>query len=278
MKRRMLRAGCAGRMAILVALPLALSLVFVAQLTPVAAQTVMAPPGPPRMVAPDEVLALLRANGFNPLERPIRRGVTYALRAVDVDGEKVRVIVDARIGKILAVTLLETQPLAPGPGVATAPIAPGPNLRRLPNAPPPDADIMVEPPRGRPAGPPVVYEPNPPVVYGSRPPAPVPGPAAPNANPRMPDAQIIAPEPNPGGVLPPPPERFPQRVAPATELKKKAVPPRRAASAAPKSPPLPRPKPAATVSQPSPVAAPAPAATPAPPAAAQPSPADTLPN
>ena len=257
MKQRMLRVGCAGL--------LALGLVGLA---PVAAQTVVVPSGRVRVVPPDAVLALLRSNGFSPLERPIRRGVTYALRAVDADGEKVRVIVDARAGTILAVTPLEPQPLAPGPGIASVPMAPGPNVRRMPDGPSPDDDATPGPaPRiYRPAGPPVVYQSDPPVVHGPRPLSPLPPSAVARPAGEPPDARIVTPEP---GMLPPPPERFPQRVAPTSELKRKAPPPRRAASAAlPKSPPLPRPKPETPVGLKPSAAAPAPASAAAPPPAA----------
>jgi len=235
------------------------------ELAPVAAQTVVVPSGRPRIVPPDAVLAMLRSNGFSPLERPVRRGVTYALRAVDADGEQVRVIVDARAGAILAVTPIVRRNLAPGPGMATAPrpestlpnlnpgppIAPGPNLRRSPQVSEPDGYIAPQP--GARAVPPVVYESNPPVIYGPRPPAAVPG--APVAGvPRdddtsSPRPQIVAPEPG-TGVLPPPPERFPQRVAPAPEPKAKPSPRRTVSAAPPKPPPLPRPRPEARAAPP----------------------------
>jgi hypothetical protein len=53
---------------------------------------------------------------------------------------------------------------------------------------------------------------------------------------------VIRADPDRSGMLPPPPERFPQRAAPPAQPK----PVKRAAAAPPKQAPLPKPKPAAT--------------------------------
>jgi hypothetical protein len=252
-----------------------------------AAQTVPPPPPPgPQvvrqpaagLVPPHEVLTIVRSTGLNPLERPARRGATYALRAVDIDGQQVRVVVDARSGEILSVTLLRRQPLAPGPGIAATPsLAPGPNTRRNPDDAP-DGYIGPEP-HGTGiyrSDPPVIYESERPLIYDTRPPAPVPNVRQDAAVPSdttdtmQPTPQIIAPEPGTGGLLPPPPERFPQRAAPPPEPRVKPAP-RRAASALPRTPPLPKPRPDADPGPASenvaPPAAPPPAAQPEPPAA-----------
>jgi hypothetical protein len=78
-----------------------------------------------------------------------------------------------------------------------------------------------------------------------------------------------APEPGRDGLLPPPPERFPQRVAPAAEKAKDAPKPvkRAAAAASPKPTPVPKPKPATPASATAPAAPPSTPATPAPEAA-----------
>jgi hypothetical protein len=239
---------------------------------PAAAQP--APPlGAPRALPPHEILTILRSTELAPLERPTRRGTTYALRALDADGDQVRVIVDARTGAILSVTPIMQQDLAPGQGVATAPrstlppdlgpapIAPGSRARHLPPAP--DGYIAPQ------SAPPVIYESNPPVIYGPRPPAAVPGaPAAGVPGDGNTSPQVVAPQP--GGVLPPPPERFPQRATPGPEPKAKPAPPRRTVSAAPpQAPPLPKPRPEAPTT---PAPAAAPAAAPGPTAAPSPAP------
>jgi hypothetical protein len=58
------------------------------------------PPGFDGGLPPAEVNALVRSTGLRPLEVPIRRGPVYAMRAIDPDGQEVRVIVNARTGRI----------------------------------------------------------------------------------------------------------------------------------------------------------------------------------
>ena len=55
------------------------------------------------MLPPYEVAAIVRSTGLEPLGRPVRQGQAYAVRAVDEAGEEVRVIVDARLGRIVKV-------------------------------------------------------------------------------------------------------------------------------------------------------------------------------
>jgi hypothetical protein len=126
-------------------------------------------------------------------------------------------------------------------------------------------------------GPPIMVEEGPAVVYGSRPPADVPGaptviygarpgfgvpPAdiqgapprsgvapmvrggsspAIAANPQG-EPALEADAPGGSGMLPPPPERFPQRLAPPPAAKPK--PEKKSVSAAPKAAPLPKRRPA----------------------------------
>ena len=77
-------------------------------------------PGPqsyPLMGAttPDEVLSIIRSMDFEPLTMPLLRRQTYRVRAVDRDGEEVRIVVDARVGRVLSVTPLAPQ-LSRSPG------------------------------------------------------------------------------------------------------------------------------------------------------------------
>ena len=55
------------------------------------------------ILPPYEVAAIVRSTGLEPLGRPVRQGQAYAVRAVDEAGEEVRVIVDARLGRIVKV-------------------------------------------------------------------------------------------------------------------------------------------------------------------------------
>jgi hypothetical protein len=162
---------------------------------------------------------------------------------------------------------------APGPGYITPP-------RNVYQAGPP---VYQGGPGIHRTGPPVVYEDEDPrVVYGERPPAPVPNgappppPAVVRGGPppviaATPADDLAAMEPGAGravgrpGALPPPPERFPQRVAPVTSAKPKPDKPKaekKAAAAAPKPAPLPKPKSATGGASPAPAKTDAPAAAP----------------
>jgi hypothetical protein len=199
---------------------------------------------------PVEILGIVRDGGFDPLGQPLRRGPNYVLHAVDEDDHEVRMVINARTGQILSVTPSATAMRLPPAGSI------GPYERMAPRYVPPGAY------RG---APPVVYEDDVPVVYG-RP--PVTGTLPPGAGTRgpIPPAEIeddSAPDGRPlhstelpppagpqDGLLPPPPERFPQRAAPATTPNPKPV--KRAAAGPAKSTPLPKPKPAAQAAPPEP--------------------------
>src|SRR5262249_22449833 len=58
------------------------------------------------ILPPYEVAAIVRSTGLEPLGRPVRQGQAYAVRAIDDAGEEVRVIVDARLGRIIKVVPL----------------------------------------------------------------------------------------------------------------------------------------------------------------------------
>ena len=60
-------------------------------------------PVPVAALPPYEIVSIVRSVGLRPLHRPVRQGPTYAMRAVDRAGQEVRVVVDARFGRILRV-------------------------------------------------------------------------------------------------------------------------------------------------------------------------------
>jgi len=70
---------------------------------------------------PHEILTIIRSTGFEPLGRPVRNGQTYVLRAIDPYDMEVRLIVDARTGRIVSANDALSRyagagyPPAPGP-------------------------------------------------------------------------------------------------------------------------------------------------------------------
>lgn len=209
----------------------------------------------PAVLPPYEILTILRSTGFEPIGQPTRRGPNYVLRAVDPDGEEVRLVVDARQGEIVSVT----------PTVTAS---------RMPPAPP--GAIYVEPeplPRGyRADPPPVVYddEDEPPVIYAPPRRAPRYSSAAPDLDPLAdPPPLIMAPEGSDSGLLPPPPGRFQQRATTPAQNAKPAPAKKRAAA----NPPLPKPRPSA-----SPDAAPQADAAPLPPPMPENKPGEAIAN
>ena len=160
----------------------------------------------PGMLPASEVAAVVRSAGFVPISPAMRRGNSYVLRASAPDGREVRVIVGARSGEIVSAS----------PVVAAAP-----NGERLG-----PYERMEGPPQGtmRPA-PPIIYENDRPMA---RPAAPIPNVPSRAARAAVPEAREYGPPPSAEppmimreergehGLLPPPPDRFPQRaVAPA---------------------------------------------------------------
>jgi hypothetical protein len=239
---------------------------------------------------PYEVLTIVRSAGFDPLGQPFRRGPNYVLRAIGGDDREVRVVVSARSGDIVRVVPIETASRVPPRGGVTM----GPYERM--DGPPPG--YVAPAPRGYGAAPPADYEDDAPEADAPRPPAGVPGapPRASDAPPPVISAtpprgsnisrrelpppgepHVItateSPMPSSDGLLPPPPERFPQRaVAPAAKPK----PVKRAAAAPPKQAPLPKPRPGTTAAAPQPAASVG--ATPDVPPAAETKADDPLPN
>jgi hypothetical protein len=132
--------------------------------------------------------------------------------------------------------VIRSTPPASGPGVARGTDLPPPSGAGAPPLPSGSRVVTTNPPRG-------------------------------TAPSQSASRDVYTPEPDRGGgMLPPPPERFPQRVAPAPE-KPKPVKREAATAAAPKAAPLPKPKPATPASATAPKPA-APAADPAAPAPA----------
>jgi hypothetical protein len=62
------------------------------------------------MLPPRDVVARVRSAGFNPVSRPVQRGPVYVVFAVDRYFMNVRVTVDARSGRVMAVTRLAGVP------------------------------------------------------------------------------------------------------------------------------------------------------------------------
>jgi hypothetical protein len=206
-----------------------------------------------------EVLTIVRSAKLDPIGYPIRRGPTYVLRAIDDEDREVRVVVDARYGDILAITPVMT--------------ASREALRELP----PRRYIGLYGPERRA-----------PIIHEADPPLERPRASVPNASLYGPDALRPpgrGPEPPPiiysdrssgegvgaatDGVLPPPPERFPQRAPPGAA---QPAPQKRAAAAPPKQAPLPRPRPADAAkvdAAPAPSSNPTPSPEGSPPAAAE---------
>jgi hypothetical protein len=245
----------------------------------------------PGILPPHEILTIVRSTGFDPIGQPMRRGPNYVLRAIDDNDREVNLLISARSGAVLSATPIQTASRMP-PSVP-----PGGSMGEWQRMPP-----GYIPPTGYRAGAPIIVDEvdedaaPPPRVYGGRPPAaPLVAPPSPRAsNPPPPRAanpppaigstrpeadadaepsgpDVIPADPEQGGMLPPPPERFPQRAAPPPPPK-----PVKRAAAPPKTAPLPKPKPAAA--NPAPSAAAAPQAAPSPPAPADAPAPDETPN
>lgn len=173
---------------------------------------------------PYEILTIVRSLDFEPLDEPLRRGGTYRLRALDADGEEVRVVVDARRGRVISVTPLVELP----PGHVRVPepaYLPGPRY-----APPPPYGfrgprILIVPDDVEEFdGPRVIYGPNlapprTPPRPAARPQQKAAAPARPSATARAP-AQVQSEPPSieaPSSQFEPPPVQ-PLDVAPLPQV------------------------------------------------------------
>jgi hypothetical protein len=105
------------------------------------------------VLPPQEIIMIVRSTGYRPLSPPVLKGFTYRLRAADPVGHAVRVVVDARLGRIVRVARLKDPRFAapilppvvrPPVRAAAAPVAPSAA------APPPVTTGALPPP---PAGP-----------------------------------------------------------------------------------------------------------------------------
>jgi hypothetical protein len=223
----------------------------------------------PDVLPPHEILTIVRSTGLDPLGQPIRRGPNYVLRAIGSDDHEVRVVINARHGDIVRVVpIMSASRLPPG---ATM----GPYERMDSYEPAPPDGTIAPGPRRYGAAPPAVYEDDEPDGPAPRPPASVPGASRPSVSALPPPviratpsgetglsppsgsqisrgADLTSPSeprvsltsPDYDGLLPPPPERFPQRV-PLPAAKSKPV--KRAVAAIPKVAPLPKPRPGSSV-------------------------------
>jgi hypothetical protein len=164
---------------------------------------------------PFEIMRIVRAGGFTPVSRPVRRGPYYVLLAVDRGGRDMRVAVDARRGEIVDLRpAFAGVPYGPQLGVAPPP-PPAPDLLAAPlrGGPAPtgeDAPVPRTPPNPRAATAPAPASPPPPAPAPTRsvaadpaelPPLPAP-PPLPRPRPKVTDVQTPAETP---GETPPAP-------------------------------------------------------------------------
>ena len=163
------------------------------------------------VLPPYEILAILHSAGLEPLSRPWRHGPwVYTLRAVNSSGREVKVIVDARTGRVLHVlpVLVQRYVLPPSYGrppagqIANVPDGYGANSRIAAKPP----SVEGPPVKGLPAGalpavPVPVAAPPRPTAQAGPPPLPRPRPklAAAESTP----ATIAAPQAPPPEAAPP---------------------------------------------------------------------------
>ena len=269
----------------------AAALALMAMSTPVSAPA-LAQAAVPDVLPPHEIVTIVRSAGLNPIDRPVRRGMTYVFRAIGARGQEMRVTVDARYGDVMSVAPVANVAPRLGPGMTLGPYERverdrdddvGPMTLSPPgiygSRPPPiggtidddDDDTIVYAPGASPALPGTVRPPAP--VTSAPLAAPPGGQPAYNTQPQQrmqastppyspPPASVAppaAPMPAPsgstasvgetqqlgeGGLLPPPPERFPQRVAPPAANAKPPAGTKPAAKPASQKPAAAQPKPA----------------------------------
>ena len=211
----------------------------------------------PAMLPAHEIATIVRSAGFDPISPAMRRGESYVLRATGP-----RWPGDARHGRC-APRRHHVGDAGRGCRAWRTSRASG----WVPTSRLPPHRLLSLPPGVYEAGPPVVYEGDRPVIYERRPLEPIPNAPPRNARaPRTPPIRTL-PESSPAscaeergdhGLLPPPPERFPQRAAPppAPKPAAKPAPVKRAAAAPPATPPLPKPRPATEAAKSAPAASP----------------------
>jgi hypothetical protein len=202
------------------------------------------------------VVATVRAAGFNPLSRPLLRGGVYVVFAVDRYFMDVRVLVDARSGRVLSATRLagaaygapaygayEVVPGAPPgylppyggpPRVGDRALPPEMPPGRNAGEPPPEAppvDVAKRPtvppkaplPRARPDDPAAAREPPPAAAATAPPSAPAPTAAAGKPAPAMVPVAPLDSSPPPSA--PPPAQASPAQASPPQASSPQATPP-----------------------------------------------------
>jgi hypothetical protein len=123
---------------------------------------------------PAKANAIVQSMGLVPIEQPVRKGLTYVVIANNRQGRSVRIIVDARFGKVLAVQRVIAV-IPPGtypvrPPVDTAPTQPhAPNQAGAPAVRPPAVVARpLAPPPAKPDQKPTITPANPtPSVIGT---------------------------------------------------------------------------------------------------------------
>jgi hypothetical protein len=179
------------------------------------------------LVPPYQVMAIVRANGLTPLSRPWRYGPVYVLRALDPAGQPVRVVVDARSGRIERVAPVfgprYAGPIMPPPygapagRIALAPDGYGPNARVAALPPVPDGPPGYGPPGaydGSPAGRAPAAEAAPSAQAGP-PPLPRPRPRVASADTSSSVEPATAAAPQAATPAPPQPAKDSAATAPA---------------------------------------------------------------
>ena len=89
--------------------------------------------GPRHAVPLDQITAIVRAAGLQPLSRPMLRGAVYYVRAVTPGRAEMRVAIDARSGHVLSATRVSRElPARAKPGPAPQPYVSGSGYSEAP--------------------------------------------------------------------------------------------------------------------------------------------------
>jgi hypothetical protein len=151
---------------------------------------------------PYEVIAIVRSLGLEPLTRPFRTGPSYALRALDPAGQEVRVVVDARLGRVLGVVPVGAhRALMPPPSPYGRPVG-----RLAPDGYGPNSRIAGLPPgidgpmTGDPAG--AILLPRTPGAAAAAHPSAQAGPPLPRPRPKIASATAAVEKPAPVDAAP----------------------------------------------------------------------------
>ena len=189
---------------------------------------------PPTISAPYEVAVALQRLGMRPIAPPRSRGLFWIAPAMDRDGIRVRVVIEAETGAIIDVDEIEAMPPRPRAPIAAAPYGPRYSLRRGPydeprarNYPGPGRSSDVEDdelptgPRVIPADPTLRPRGQVPMAprVAARPADPKPR-TTPLPRPRPSDLTASVPQPAPAAIAPAAatPQPAPTAPAPAARL------------------------------------------------------------